>query len=160
MSGNLKKILQFIVCISIPLLVGATAGIATSSNIKSWYLDLNKPWFNPPNWIFGPVWTVLYLLMGISLFIIIQRKRDELRDRAVIGFAVQLVLNFIWSFLFFEFRLLGFAFVEILILLLAIVWMFIVFFPVNKMAAYLQIPYFLWVNFATILNGSIWYLNM
>jgi tryptophan-rich sensory protein len=153
------KIVNLIVCIAIPLIVGGIAGVATSSNITTWYVHLNKPAFNPPNSIFGPVWTVLYLLMGISLYLIWRAPKTNARTKALRIFGIQLALNFAWSFLFFYFHLTFFAFVEIILIWIAIALMIYTFRRVNKAAAYLQIPYLLWVSFASVLNAAIWMLN-
>lgn len=155
----MKKIAIFILCISGPLLIGVIGGFATATSIDTWYATLNKPFFNPPNYLFGPVWTLLYLLMGISLYMILQSPVNEFRKKAIIIFSLQLFLNFWWSFLFFKFHLLGIAFVEIIIIWISIITMIYVFQKINKTAAYLQIPYLLWVSFASVLNGAIWFLN-
>jgi tryptophan-rich sensory protein len=155
----MKNILKLTLCITIPLLIGAISGIATASSIDTWYVDLTKPTFNPPNYLFGPVWTCLYILMGISFYMILQSPKTELRKKAIIIFYTQLFLNFCWSFLFFKFQLLGLAFIEIIFIWVSIVMMIILYFEINKTAALLQIPYLLWVSFASILNGSIWFLN-
>ncbi|GAB1443355.1 tryptophan-rich sensory protein [Ignavibacteriales bacterium] len=156
---KLNKFLKVLVCLAIPLLVGSIAGLATSPNIKEWYQYLEKPVFSPPNWIFGPMWTLLYILMGVGLFLILETEKSKLRDKAVKVFVIQLALNFAWSFLFFEFRLVGVALFEILLIWASVVWMITTFYPVNKKASLLQIPYLLWVSFATALNGAVWILN-
>lgn len=155
----MKKALQLFFCILGPLIIGGVSGYATATGITDWYVYINKPSFNPPNYLFGPVWTILYLLMGISLFMILNSPKNQLRKKAVIIFCVQLALNFFWSFLFFKFQLLGLAFIEIIIIWLSIITMIITFHKINKTAAYIQIPYLLWVSFASVLNGAIWYLN-
>jgi tryptophan-rich sensory protein len=155
----MKNILKLTLCITIPLFIGAISGIATASGIDTWYVDLTKPTFNPPNYLFGPVWTTLYILMGISFFGILKSPKTELRKKAIMIFCIQLFLNFCWSFLFFNFQLLGLAFIEIIFIWVSIVMMIILYFEINKTAAILQIPYLLWVSFASILNGSIWFLN-
>ncbi len=155
----MKKIIQFIICLLIPLAVGGLSGFATSKNIESWHQYLIKPWFNPPNYLFGPVWTSLYLLMGISFFIIVNKTASEQRNKAFIAFFIQLTLNFMWSFIFFQFHQIGLAFIEIILLWFAILWMMVQFYKVDKLAAYLNIPYLLWVSFASVLNFAIWNLN-
>lgn len=155
----MKKYLQLIICVSIPLAVGGVSGFATASSINTWFVQLNKPVFNPPNYVFGPVWTLLYILMGVSIYQIIQTPKAYIRKKAIVIFGVQLFLNFLWSFLFFKFQLLGLAFLEIILLWVFILSMIIIFRKINKSAAYLQIPYLLWVSFASVLSGSIWYLN-
>ena len=154
----LKNILKLIICLIVPMLVGGISGVATVAGIKDWYVHLNKPFFNPPNYLFGPVWSILYLLMGVSLFMILQSKSIN-KKKAISIFFVQLFLNFWWSFLFFKFQLLGISLIEIVLMWLSILWMIIEFKKINKTAAYLQIPYLAWVTFASLLNLAIWYLN-
>ncbi len=155
----MKKTIKLIICISLPLLVGGISGFATATSIKDWYVHINKPSFNPPNYLFGPVWTTLYILMGISFYMILQTASHDMRKKAVNIFSIQLLLNFCWSFIFFNFQLPGFAFVEIMMMWISILTMIIIFYKINKTAALLQIPYLMWVSFASVLNGSIWYLN-
>jgi benzodiazapine receptor len=156
----MNKYLKLALCIFIPLIIGAVSGIATASSVDTWFLTLNKPNFNPPNYLFAPVWTTLYILMGISLYLILQSANSKLRTNAITLFCIQLFLNFWWSFIFFKFQLVGIAFVEISLIWLSIITMIYSFKKINKTAAYLQLPYLLWVSFATLLNGSIWYLNV
>lgn len=155
----MNRYLKLTLCILLTLSIGALGGFATASSIGSWYVTLNKPFFNPPNYLFGPVWTTLYILMGISFFIILQSPISTLRKKATRVFCVQLFLNFCWSFIFFKFQLLGFALIEIIIMWVAILSMILVFKKINILAAYLQIPYLIWVSFATLLNASLWWLN-
>lgn len=156
---KLPKPFLLILCIAAPLLVGAISGYATASGIGNWYAGLEKPIFNPPNWVFGPVWTVLYILMGISLFLVLTSERSVARTRSLALFWIQLALNFAWSFLFFRFQLIAPALVEIIFLWLAILAMIVFFLRARKTAGYLQIPYLIWVTFASILNAAIWTLN-
>lgn len=155
----MNRFLKLTLCITIPLLIGGMSGFATANSISSWYVGINKPSFNPPNYLFGPVWTTLYILMGISLFMILKSPANEMRKKALLIFSIQLFLNFLWSFIFFNFQLLGLAFIEIILMWLSILTMITIFSKINKTAAYLQIPYLLWVSFASVLNGSIWFLN-
>lgn len=155
----LKKILILIACIAVPLGLGAWAGIVTSANIASWFESLNAPSFRPPNWLFGPVWSALYVLMGISFFMILQTKTRDSKNTAISITIVQMVLNTLWSFLFFKFHLLGGALIDIILLWLGIIWMIRSYYPINKTAAWLQIPYLAWVSFASVLNGAYYYLN-
>ena len=155
----MKKALLLILCILFTLFVGALSGIATSDSITGWFTTLNKPFFNPPNYLFGPVRTTLYILMGISFYLILNQKENEFRKKAIAIFLVQLFLNFCWSFLFFKFQLLGIALIEIILIWISIIIMIIVFYKINKTAALIQIPYLLWVSFASVLNGAIWWLN-
>ena len=155
----MNKIIQFILCVLLTLSIGAVGGIATASSVNDWYVTLNKPVFNPPNYLFGPVWTTLYLLMGISFYWILQNPASALKTKAVLMFCTQLFLNFCWSFLFFKFQWLGIAFIEILTVWISILLMIVTFYKIKPKAAYLQLPYLLWVSFASVLNGCIWYLN-
>ena len=155
----MNKLTRLIQCISIPLLVGGISGYYTATSITNWYVTLNKPSFNPPNYLFGPVWTTLYIIMGISLFLVLNKAKDLEKNKIIFVFSIQLILNFLWSFLFFKFQQLGLALVEILIMWCSILFMIIVFYKTNKLAALINIPYLLWVSFATILTYSIYNLN-
>ncbi len=142
----------------LPLIVGGLSGYFTASNIATWYVTLNKPFFNPPNYLFGPVWTVLYLMMGISLGMIINAKHSN-KNKSLITFSIQLVLNFFWSVIFFSLQSPGWAAIEIIAMWLSIIYMIRNFYKINKWAGWLQIPYLLWVTFASVLNISIYVLN-
>jgi translocator protein len=155
----MPNFVKLIVSLVLTLGVGAVAGIFTGSAIPNWYATLNRPSFAPPNWLFGPAWTFLYIMMGISLFLVWKSAPDKARDTALIIFGVQLLLNFAWSFIFFYFKELGWALVEIVLMWLAIVAMLIAFHKVNPWAAYINIPYLMWVTFATALNAGFWKLN-
>jgi translocator protein len=155
----MNKLLRLVLCMAVPLAIGALSGIATAAGVRDWYLTLHKPVFNPPNYLFAPVWTILYLLMGVSLYLVLQSTDAFLKKRAVILFGVQLLLNFCWSFLFFKFHLIQFALADIVCLWLVIIGMIPSFYGINKWAGLLQIPYLLWVSFATVLNAAIYILN-
>lgn len=156
----MSSIIKLIIAVAIPLVVGGISGYFTVTGVESWYLTLQKPSWNPPNWIFGPVWTTLYVMMGIALFLVWKEDTSsELKAIAVILFAVQLLLNFFWSFIFFKLEQPGWAFAEILVLWLMLLACIFAFGQVNKTAAWLLVPYISWVSFATILNGTIWKLN-
>lgn len=144
---------KLIVSIVICLAVGAIAGLFTASSVSGWYKDLNKPSFNPPNYLFGPVWTILYFLMGIALYILWTSNNKT----ALTLFIIQLALNFAWSFLFFQLKNPLLALIEIIILLSFMLATVIV--ARNSVVTYLFIPYIAWVTFATILNASIYFLN-
>jgi translocator protein len=156
---NKSNILKLSTSLILPLAIGAIAGIFTSKAIPTWYETLNQPSFNPPNWVFGPVWTTLYFLMGISLFLIWKQNKGKDRNRAILVFMIQLILNFGWSFIFFYFHQLGLALVEILLLWLSIFLMILIFYRIRPLAAFINIPYLLWVTFATILNAAYYFLN-
>jgi tryptophan-rich sensory protein len=154
-----SNIIKLVVSIALPLGIGAVAGLFTAQAIPDWYATLNRPSFNPPNWLFGPVWTTLYFLLGISFFLIWKLEPNKERNLAIMVFLVQLLLNFGWSFIFFYFKLIGFALIEIVLLWISIVTMLIMFYKIRPIAAFINIPYLLWVTFATILNGSYFLLN-
>lgn len=156
MSNKFKYTIAIITC----LLVGFLSGFATQSSVGSWYLNLEKPFFNPPGWIFGPVWTTLYVLMGIAVARIWSLGWEKINVKiAVYAFITQLTLNALWSVLFFGLQNPLAAFIEILFLLTAIIYTTLRFKKLDKVAAYLMYPYILWVSFATILNFSIVILN-
>lgn len=159
MSDRITNILKLIVALVIPLGLGALAGMVTSEAIPEWYATLNRPSFSPPNWLFGPVWTVLYILLGISFFLVWKQVPSTDRNRALFAFSVQMVLNFAWTFIFFYFKMLQLALMEILLLWLSILVMMLWFYRVKPLAAYLNIPYILWVTFATVLNAGYYFLN-
>jgi len=157
----MSKVVKIIVAVVICLLVGYASGMATQSSIETWYPTLIKPVFNPPNWLFGPVWTILYTMMGVSAGLIWAKKNQspDLVKNALLLFSIQLILNAVWSFLFFGLNNTLLAFIEIILLGLLIFETIKKFKPIDTLAAKLMIPYLLWVSFATILNGSIWWLN-
>lgn len=157
-----KKWIVLGVCILIPLLVGWVGGIFTSSSVGGWYLNLNKPSFNPPSWVFAPVWTLLFVLMGLSLyFVFVDRKNKNLENRKIFLwlFGIQLGLNLFWSILFFGLRNPFYALIEIFVLWVFILLTLIYGFKINKKSGWLLLPYILWVSFATILNYNIVLLN-
>ena len=150
----------FVVNIAIPLAVGATGAFFTASSVKTWYTTLNKPSFNPPNTIFAPVWTTLYIIMGISAYLIWQ-KRHTIKHfpRTIAIYAIQLILNLMWSFIFFYAHQIGVALFEIIVLLLVVITNALTFYKIDKLAGLLFIPYILWVSFATVLTYNIFILN-
>lgn len=153
---SIKLTISILAC----LILGGLSGISTTSAITGWYSTLIKPSFNPPNWIFGPAWTLLYILMGISFALIWNKGIEKKEIKNALGiFVFQFVLNLVWSFLFFGMQNPAIAFLDIIVLWLAIIITIKKFFPINRTAAYLLIPYLLWVSFASLLNVSIWYLN-
>jgi benzodiazapine receptor len=151
--------LKFVLSILLPLCVGAIAGIVTAQEIPEWYATLNRPSFSPPNWLFAPVWTSLYILMGMSLFLIWKQDTSKERNMAILIFLIQLLLNFLWSFIFFYFKMIGLALVDIALLWINLVVMLVLFYKIRPMASYVNIPYLLWVTFATVLNASYYFLN-
>jgi len=149
--------IKFIIFSALPLLAGFIGSYFTLPSIGTWYLALNKPFFNPPNFIFGPVWTLLYILIGISLYLVLTKKGKK--EKALKLFTLQLILNVLWSLIFFGFHNPILALVEIVILWISIFVTIKSFLPISKNAAYLLYPYIVWVSFALILNISIVLLN-
>ena len=149
-----------ILCIAIPLVIGFIGSIATLPAITGWYAGLDKPAFNPPGWLFGPVWTLLYILMGIALFLVVKNGVDTAPvRRAVLVFAAQLLANLAWSFLFFGMHSIILGLLDILLLFFLIVATMILFRRISPVAAYLLIPSICWVTFASLLNAMIGILN-
>ena len=156
----LKKILKLVVAVFICQLAGVIGSIATFPSIPTWYATLNKPAFNPPNWIFGPVWTTLFTLMGIAAYLIWQIGYQNPKVKQALKiFALQLVLNSFWSILFFGLHNPLAAFIEIIVLWIAILTTIILFHRLSKAAGWLLVPYLLWVSFAALLNLTIVVLN-
>ena len=139
---------------------GMAGSFFTRASLSEWYLQLQKPWFNPPGWIFGPVWTVLYIMMGLSLYLVWSiPETNAFRRRSLWIFAIQLFLNFSWSVAFFGFRNPGLGLGVILLLILSISLNIYYFSKISKAASFLLCPYLGWVLFASVLNFSIWNLN-
>ncbi len=141
-------------------LAGIIGSLFTVSSITSWYSAINKPLFSPPNWILGPVWITLYFLMGVSLYIIWDNKRkDKISKTAIRWFIIQLILNTLWTIIFFGLKSPLGAFIEIIILWISIFLTIKYSYKISKTAAYLLIPYILWVSFAAMLNLAIYLAN-
>ncbi|MDH7602163.1 MAG: tryptophan-rich sensory protein [Armatimonadota bacterium] len=154
----LKKLTVLVSAVLLCEAAGLVGSIFTAQSVDTWYLNLQKPSFNPPSWIFAPVWTLLYALMGVAAALV-WFKQSEAARMALIAFGVQLVLNALWSALFFGLRSPGAAFVEIIALWLAIFATLLLSWKVSWVAGVLLLPYLLWVCFAAVLNYSIWRLN-
>ncbi len=154
-----KNILKLILSIGICLGAGVLGSFFTVSSISTWYGFLNKPIFSPPNWIFGSVWTVLYVLMGVALYLALSGKGKGEREKAIRIFAIQLILNAAWSIIFFGMRNPALALEEIIALWIAIILTIKAFLKINKLAGKLLVPYLVWVSFAAILNLFIVLLN-
>ncbi len=153
-------ILKLVISLVITLGAGFLGSIATSQSVRTWYLELNKPPITPPSWLFGPVWTALFILMGIAFYLVWQKGAGvEGVKTAMIIFIIQLVLNILWSFSFFALRSPVLGFVNIIILWVLILATIILFVRITPVAGYLLIPYILWVSFASVLNGWIMVLN-
>ena len=152
--------IKFIVCLAVTFSAALAASLFSRSALSEWYINLNKPFFTPPDWLFGPVWTVLYLLMALSAFLVWNKGLTNAVVRiALVLYLLQLILNFLWTPLFFGLRMPFFAFIEILLLWAAIVLTILAFARVSTAAALLLLPYILWTSFAAVLNLSIWLLN-
>lgn len=156
MRTFLKFVLSTIVCLG----SGVIGSLFTFSAITEWYSLLNRPSFAPPNWVFAPVWTGLYFLMGISLFLVWRRSSSEKKvGRSLILFFVHLVFNTLWSIVFFGLHQIFLSLLIILVLWFLIILVILNFYKINKTSAYLLVPYLYWVTFASVLNYSYWFLN-
>lgn len=155
----MSRFLKFVISIGVSLGAGAIGSLATTPNIPTWYAALEKPFFNPPNWVFGPVWTLLYILMGVSLYLVWTAKSKQSKQRAYTLFAIQLALNTLWSIVFFGLQQPWWAVIVIVMLLVAIGLTMQAFSKFSRTAALLLIPYIAWVTFATALNTAVAILN-
>lgn len=157
MNKITKILLLVVLCVG----VGYLSSLVSRDESDPWFDSLVKPVFNPPSWVFSPVWTLLYIMMGIAGGLVWDKidTQSELVKKGLTFFGIQLALNALWSYLFFGLHNPLLALIEIVILWLMIYETFVIFSKVNKTAGYLFIPYLLWVTFATVLNGSIWWLN-
>jgi benzodiazapine receptor len=152
--------LRLIGSVTLPLLAGGAAAWATAQGVQDWYPTLAKPSFNPPAEVFGPVWTVLYVMMGVAFFLVWRGAPASPSAAKALGvYGLQLFLNLLWSFFFFWARSPGWAFAEILLLWLVLAWTLVLFFKESPAAGWLMTPYLAWVTFASVLNGAIWILN-
>lgn len=155
----MPKIVKLLISVLVPLVIGFAGGIFTSSSVNNWYTTINKPSFTPPGWLFGPAWTLLYILMGLAFYFAWLKGFGGNPSLCIGIFAVQLILNFLWSILFFGLKAPLYAFVEIVFLWVAILINVIVFFRVSRVSGYLLLPYILWVSFASALNLGVVLLN-
>ncbi|MBC8489997.1 MAG: tryptophan-rich sensory protein [Ignavibacteria bacterium] len=155
----MKNTFKLIISILIPLIIGFLGSFFTASSVDSWYATINKPSFNPPGWIFAPVWTTLYILIGLSFYLVWMKNFGEERKKVIIVYSMQLLFNLLWSVLFFGLKSPLLGLIDIIILLSFIIANTIIFYKISKTAGYLLIPYLLWVSFASILNFSIFQLN-
>ncbi len=155
-----RNIFKLVIAVVISELAGAIGSAFTIPAIPTWYATLAKPALSPPNWVFGPVWTALYFLMGVAAFLVWKKAGERKEVKFALGaFGIQLVLNALWSIVFFGLHSPGLALVNIAALWFAILWTKIIFWKISKPAAYLLAPYILWVTFAAYLNYAIWNLN-
>lgn len=157
---NTRSVAALIVCLALPLLVGALGALGTMDGLRTWYPSLTRPSFAPPSWLFGPVWTTLYVMMGVASWLVWREgpARPEVRS-ALVLYVIQLLSNLAWSWLFFGFRQPLAALVDIVVLLALIAVTAQRFARVSRIAAVLMLPYLAWVAFATILNAGFWWLN-
>lgn len=154
-----RDLLALLVFLLLCLVVLGVGGAITATSVDTWYPALNKPWFNPPAWVFAPVWTLLYLMMAVAGWRVWRTPVSPARRNALLLYAVQLTLNVSWSLLFFGFQQIGMALVEIVTLLAAIAANTLVFWRLDRPAGALFVPYVVWVGYAALLNFSLWILN-
>ena len=155
-----KNIIWLFTFIIICLIFGnGLGGYFTFISVEGWYQTLNKPNFNPPDWVFGPVWTTLYILMGVSVWLVWKEKESNTRSIGIKIFWLQLFFNVFWTYLFFGIQKIGLSLIEILFLILLIVINIRFFLKIKKIAAYLLLPYLFWVMYASLLTYNIWILN-
>jgi len=155
----MNKYLKLLISIAIPLIIGYLGSFFTAVSVTDWYTTINKPPFNPPNWIFAPVWTLLFILIGLSFYLVWSKDFAQKKKLCLTIYSIQLILNLLWSALFFGLRNPLLGLVEIFVLWLSIITNITVFYRISRASGYLLIPYLLWVSFATILNFSIVILN-
>jgi benzodiazapine receptor len=154
------EILKLVASVILCQIAGFLGSLFTTPAIPTWYATLKKPFFTPPNWVFSPVWISLFILMGISLFFIWRRQGHPQLRKVLILFFVQLILNILWSAAFFGLRAPLLGLMDISLLWVAILFTILNFLKVSKFAGVLLSPYLLWVSFATLLNFSLWILNL
>jgi translocator protein len=153
-SGFPLNIVSFVIAQVICFAAAGIGGAFTASSVRTWYPEIQKPTWNPPEWVFGPVWTALYFMMGVSVWLVWRSGGWPGARTALILFGIQLVLNAVWSFIFFGARNPGFAFVEILLLWCAIVATIVAFWAHSKTASGLLVPYLAWSSFAASISPS------
>jgi tryptophan-rich sensory protein len=152
----MKKILSLLIFLGFSAIAGAIGAMAPSS---AGYVQLKQPFFAPPGWLFGPVWTLLYILMAIAAWLVWLKRKEAKVTLALALNGVQLVLNAFWTLLFFSWQLRFLAVVEIVVLLITIIITAILFYRVKKLSGWLMAPYIAWVSFATVLCSAVWWLN-
>lgn len=157
----MHKYLRIAAIVLTCLAVGYFSSLVTRDNIPTWYATLKKPFFNPPNWVFAPVWTILYIMMGIAAGRVWNKVDSDQQNvkKGMYFFIIQLALNALWSYLFFGMHNLFLSIIEIILLWLMIYETYSQFKKVDRLASKLLIPYLVWVSYATILTASVWYLN-
>ncbi|MFA5112799.1 MAG: TspO/MBR family protein [Candidatus Margulisiibacteriota bacterium] len=156
----MKKYISLVIALVICFGAAALGSLATAPQIATWYAGINKPFFNPPNWIFGPVWTILYAMMAVAAWLVWEKGQNKKEVRsALLAFLAQLAVNVLWSFLFFVWHSLWGAYLGIIVLWLLILLTIIRFFKLDRTAGWLLVPYILWVSFASFLNLAVAILN-
>ena len=150
---------RLLLSVAITLIAGISGSFFTGPAVNTWYLVINKPSWNPPSWLFAPVWTSLFVMMGVALYLVWSTKMSQKVRQAIQIFAIQLILNVLWSVFFFGMGNFWLAFGEIIVLWLAIALTMVDFYKVNKTAGWLLLPYIMWVSFASYLNFTIAFLN-
>ncbi len=158
--GSAKQVIGLVLIVGVCVGAGLLGSIATTPQVDGWYKTLNKPSWNPPSQVFGPVWTTLYILMGVAAWLVWRSGDVRSVWLPLALFGIQLALNAAWSWIFFKMQRPDWAFFEILILWVAIAATLVAFFRHSQLAGWLLVPYFGWVSFAAILNFTIWRLNM
>lgn len=160
MSNRWRSGLTLLAAVAVPLAVGGLGAVSTSSSIPTWYRGLRKPGWTPPARLFAPVWTTLYILMGVSVWLVSRSGLEKREVRGAVGlFGGQLALNALWSQIFFGLKAPGLALAEILLLWGVLVATVVRFFRIRPLAALLLLPYLLWTTYATTLNAGVWWLN-
>jgi tryptophan-rich sensory protein len=161
MKAQKLNVMALVIALAVPFVVAAIGGIATGSSVSTWYVTLKKPVWNPPAWVFGPVWTLLYLMMGIASWLVWQKRAQNEAQvrRALDWYGLQLGLNLAWSVIFFGLRQVGLALIEIVALWSALLITIVKFGRIRRDAAGLLLPYLLWTTFAAALNAALWWLN-
>jgi translocator protein len=156
----MNKLGKLVCSVSLCLLTGFVGSFSTMNSVTSWYADLSRPSFTPPDWTFGVVWPILYIMMGISVFMIWNLGLDKKKVKIALGiFLLQLVLNGLWTPIFFGLHMIALALIEIVLLWVVILMTILVFWRISKAATFFLFPYILWVSFAAVLNSALWYLN-
>ncbi len=157
--NSLSRWLLLAFCLILCFTVAGISGSSTAQEVTGWYRTLVRPSFAPPNWIFAPVWSLLYLFMAIAIWRVSLAPPSPARNWAIALFLTQLALNFAWSWLFFSQHRIGFALVEVLLLWASILACVVLFRPLSPLASWLMTPYLAWVSFASLLNWGFWHLN-
>ncbi len=155
----MKNIYKLIISVLIPVVIWASVWFLTSDSINNWYAFLEKPFFNPPGWVFWPVWSILYIMIWLSFFLVWKKWLWKKSKKIIWVYSTQLFFNFTWSFSFFYFENPLLWLINIILLLFLIIYNIYLFYWIDKKSAYLLVPYLLWVSFATLLNLAIFILN-